>query len=959
VTDRSIVVRLKAEVSDFKSKMGEASKATSDVASGVSGYVQSNKDAINDLSNQVGIAGISLTGIATLAVAKFAEFDQGMSAVAATGDDAKQSIDALRAAALDAGAKTVYSATEAAGAIENLEKAGVSAKDILGGGLKGALNLAAAGAISVESAAEDTATALSVFGLSGTKATHVADLFAAGAGKAQGGVDDLAQAMNQSALVAKSTGLTIEETTAALAEFAHAGLIGSDAGTSFKTMLQRLTPQSDQAQQAMDKLGISAYDSQGKFIGLAKFAGVLTNALKDKSDEDRNSALATIFGSDAVRAANILYTEGEKGIRDWTAAVDDQGYAATTAATRLDNLKGDLEQLSGALDTALIQSGEGANGALRGLVQGVTDVVNKFAALDPEIQKSTLLLVGGTGLVLLGVAGLGKLTVAVTETSAAMTTLGISTERQIGLMKSLGAVAAVVATAAVANELATGIGKSEVGTTKVSALGDEIAKLGDKSAVAGPELQKLFEDQAAIVHFNDGIGSASQALDAFGVSAGNALGGSLNQKLGRLQDLGADAGKFGKQTEQLDEALASLASHGRADEAATSFQALASAAKDNGVSLDKLKEKFPQYAAALTGTKTAEDDLTGSVGTATAAQAEQAQVSEDAQKAMDKWRQVVTDADASFVDLQGSFAAVIDEQTALAQSAADKSKSSKDSWQDFYDGTSVSADQFIAKLQAEVDAQSAWETNMTDITDRVNTTMTGDMRDAANGMINELLALGPKGAATVQLLHDMSDPELAKVVGLYEQRGADAVNEFATKIQTAQIPDLPTPRIVSEADAVSLFLSQQQAKLNANPLSALVNLKVLNDSIDRSAGQHVTIPYQSNLMPSLKAAGGYMEGAGTSTSDSISARLSNGEYVIKASAVQQYGKGFFDNLNAQRFATGGQVGAATASAGIGAGDIAAAFSGMSFTLLIDGQPVRAIARAEAVSTLRTSAGRAR
>ena len=107
-----------------------------------------------------------------------------------------------------------------------MAKAGVSTKDILGGGLKGALSLAAAGSLDVAEAAEISASALTQFKLSGDKIPHLADLLAAGAGKAQGSVQDLGAALNQSGLVAASTGLSIEETTGVLAAFASAGVDG-------------------------------------------------------------------------------------------------------------------------------------------------------------------------------------------------------------------------------------------------------------------------------------------------------------------------------------------------------------------------------------------------------------------------------------------------------------------------------------------------------------------------------------------------------------------------------------------------------------------------------------------------------------------------------------------------------------------------------------------------------------
>ncbi len=86
-------------------------------------------------------------------------------------------------------------------------------------------------------------------------------------------------------------------------------------------MLMSLNPNSAAAASLMNELGISAYDAQGKFVGMSEYAGILQNALKGMSDEQRNATLKTIFGSDAVRAANVLYEQGSDGINKWESAV--------------------------------------------------------------------------------------------------------------------------------------------------------------------------------------------------------------------------------------------------------------------------------------------------------------------------------------------------------------------------------------------------------------------------------------------------------------------------------------------------------------------------------------------------------------------------------------------------------------------------------------------------------------
>src|SRR5690606_7173805 len=183
----------------------------------------------------------------------------------------------------------------------------------------------------------------------------------------------------------------------------------------------------------------SMYDSQGEFIGLTALAGELETAMADLTPEQRNAAMAVIFGSDAVRAANVLYSEGEAGIREWISAVDDQGFAAEQASLRMDNLKGDLEELGGALETALIGAGTDANNGLRPLVQGVTDVVNAFNQLPSNVQSALGYGTGILGLSLLALGGLGKLVVGINDARTAMQDLGIMAQLTGNKLKLLGA----------------------------------------------------------------------------------------------------------------------------------------------------------------------------------------------------------------------------------------------------------------------------------------------------------------------------------------------------------------------------------------------------------------------------------------------------------------------------------------------------------------------------------------
>ncbi|MBM3715151.1 MAG: phage tail tape measure protein [Actinobacteria bacterium] len=400
MADRSVKVTLTLAAQGFMSGMDAAAQKTATTGTEIEKLAQ-KKAAFQALGTGAFAFGTAMGAGVALAISKFAEFDQQMSSVQAATHETSSNMAVLREAALDAGESTVFSATEAAGAIEELSKAGVSTANILSGGLAGSLDLAAAGQLDVARSAEITSTALNQFGLAGDQASHVADVLAAGAGKAMGSVDDLAQGLKFVGPVASAMGVSLEETTGVLAMFAQKGIIGEQAGTSLRGVLSSLTAPSAAARGEIERLGLTLYDSQGNFLGMQNAAGQLSNAYANMDGASRDASLGIIFGRETITAATALYQAGAAGVDEWTRAVDDSGYAAETARARLDNLAGDVEALGGALDTALIQTGSGANGVLREMVQGVSFLVGAYNDLPEPVQTSVLLIGAATAAVAL------------------------------------------------------------------------------------------------------------------------------------------------------------------------------------------------------------------------------------------------------------------------------------------------------------------------------------------------------------------------------------------------------------------------------------------------------------------------------------------------------------------------------------------------------------------------------
>jgi TP901 family phage tail tape measure protein len=530
---RTVGVRLTADVSQYMSNIKRAGMATKDFTAGMDKAAQGGH--LDKVADSAGVAGVALAGMAGYAIKSAADFDKAMSGVRAATHASAGDIDALRKAALQAGKDTSYSATEAANGITELSKAGVSTADVLGGGLKGALSLAAAGQLDVGEAAETAASAMTQFKLSGKDIPHIADLLAAGAGKAQGSVHDMGYALSQSGLVASQFGLSIEDTTGTLAAFASAGLTGSDAGTSFKTMLLALANPASKTRDAMDELGISAYDAQGKFVGITNLAEQLKTKLGGLTQAQRDQTLAQIFGTDAIRAANVLYQQGGQGIQTWIGKVNDAGYASETAATMTDNLAGDIERLKGSIETMAIESGSGANGGLRKLTQGVEGLVDQFGRMPSAVSGSMTVIAGIGGVALIGLAAFVKLRKGLAEAVEQLTAMGPAGEKAAsGLQKTAGA-AGKAAIAFAALEVGAAVLNSfGPGAANVDRLTDSLTNFSKTGKIAGEaadrfgtDLHGINEDAAVansgVIQWMDKVegsipivGDAARALTSLG-----------------------------------------------------------------------------------------------------------------------------------------------------------------------------------------------------------------------------------------------------------------------------------------------------------------------------------------------------------------------------------------------------------------------------------------------------------
>ena len=347
-------------------------------------------------------SGVVVGGFA-LAVNAAKNFEQSLANVAAAGGkQAADQMDAIRKKALQLGADTSFSAVEAADAMEVLIKAGLSVNDVLNGAADAAVNLAAAESISIPEAAEIAAVAMTSFNLEAAKMPDIANQISRAASATKMNVAQFGMAMNQAGAVSKLVGFSFEDMTLAITAMGKAGIVGSDAGTSLKTMLLNLVPSTGPARDAMRELGLltkdganAFYDAQGRVKSMTEVSEILYQATKKLSPAQKQLALETIFGSDAIRAAAIISEQGAAGMNKLTAEMNSQLTVAEKAKVKQDTLSGSLEKMKGSIETAGILIGTAFIPVMRDIAGAIEKGADAFSKLSPATQETiTWILLG-------------------------------------------------------------------------------------------------------------------------------------------------------------------------------------------------------------------------------------------------------------------------------------------------------------------------------------------------------------------------------------------------------------------------------------------------------------------------------------------------------------------------------------------------------------------------------------
>ncbi|HDV6349686.1 TPA: phage tail tape measure protein [Corynebacterium striatum] len=442
--------------------------------SGVAGMV--------GLGAAVGGVGAAFNDMIKTGMAYRSELNTMNAVSGATASQMKQVADAAKQLGNDTDLANT-SAGDAAAAMTELAKGGFTVEQSIGAA-KGTLQLAAAAQVDAATAATIQSQALQAFSLDAGEAARVSDILAGAANASSAEMTGISQGLQQAGTVANQFGVSIDDTATTLAMFANAGIQGSDAGTLMKTALLALTDQGKPAQQAIEELGLTVYDANGKFVGMQSLMEQLQDASGRMTDEQYQAATATLFGSDAMRLAGIAAEQGGEGFEKLKGAVTRQGQAAEVAAAQTEGLPGAIGRVQNAWETAQTQIYEATEGgmvaALDLVTGGLEGAANLITGPGFAIGGQILENIGGQAKFLADgatAAGNAIADVLVPGAEDMASAFGIVTGHLSGLNDGLSSWAVPVASAAVvtfASKFLGLTGKLNEGTGAIARFGQEM-----------------------------------------------------------------------------------------------------------------------------------------------------------------------------------------------------------------------------------------------------------------------------------------------------------------------------------------------------------------------------------------------------------------------------------------------------------------------------------------------------
>src|SRR3990167_7754133 len=337
-----------------------------------------------------------LLGLGAAGIQAASGFEDVMTQLQIFGGLSGAELERVSDLALQLGADTAFSASDAAGGMLELAKAGFTVDEAMTA-TRAALDLAAVGSMSVTEATGGLSSALSAFGLEATDAAMVADVFAQAAQASRADVMDLFQGMETVGPVARNFGLSIEDTAAVLAVFSNNGIQGAEAGTQLRSMLLNMTRTTDSTQGAWRRLGTSLYDSSGELRDFNTVLVELDDALDQLPVEEQNALMMDLAGSYGITGFSALRASG--GIDEMRAAMEEAPAASETAAAAMNTFSGRVDSLKGSVETLMITAltpfMENVLTPLADKAIGVVNAITAWVDANPELVNSLMPVIAG------------------------------------------------------------------------------------------------------------------------------------------------------------------------------------------------------------------------------------------------------------------------------------------------------------------------------------------------------------------------------------------------------------------------------------------------------------------------------------------------------------------------------------------------------------------------------------
>lgn len=426
---------------DTALKQTEASKNKIEALGGkISGVGDKLQSVGKSLTKNVTLP---LVAVGTAGMKVATDFEKSMSEVSAiTGEVAGQAgskFDALRQQAIQLGASTAFSAGEVANAMTEMAKAGWTSQDILDG-MSGVLDAAAASGEDLSSVATIMADALTGFGLEAGKATDVANLLTQAANSGTIGISDLGESFKYVAPVAGSMGVSIEDVTTALSAMSMAGIKGSQAGTSLRTILTSMTGPIEICGEKLGKVTIATTNADGTMRDLGSVLADCRVAFADLTEAEKAMAAEALVGKNSMSSLLALMNLSQDQYDAIAESMNNcTDVAKNTAEVMQDNLQSKLEQLGGSLESLAIVMADNVIPAFTNFIEWLTGMVEKFTELSPGAQKFILILAGIAAAVGPVLATIGNLTSGV---GAIVTVIGKATGKASEFASAASTVAA-------------------------------------------------------------------------------------------------------------------------------------------------------------------------------------------------------------------------------------------------------------------------------------------------------------------------------------------------------------------------------------------------------------------------------------------------------------------------------------------------------------------------------------